>query len=127
MRDNDTILPYFLQLGQTDTPIKAAIVDSIGDPVDLSLATVVFNMYNEVDGVLKVTEGACNVWDAVNGKVQYEPVADDVDTVSEFFYEYKVTIAGVVGYYPPRPKNDVPDFVEDNDVQRARIIVTNNM
>lgn len=79
-------------------------------PVDLSTATVTFSMVDDA-GVLKVNAVAGTLVDGPNGKVSYAWAAADVDTVKDFWGQFKITVGG-------------KDYlVPDNEVQRLRIEV----
>jgi hypothetical protein len=64
--------------------------------VDLTGATVVFNLRNEATGLIKVSAGACTVIGAAtDGVVEYAWAATDTDTVGSFSFQFVATYSGL--------------------------------
>ena len=75
---------------QNDTkPLEATLKDEDG-PVNLTGATVVFNMWDSVKAV-KVSLGAVTTVEPTLGTVKYPFAAIDTDTVGTFRGEFQVT------------------------------------
>lgn len=87
-------------MGNT-APRPTEAITSSGEPVDLSLASVRFRMRNTAAPGLKV-DAAADVVDGPAGRVSYDWVADDTDTVGEFRAWWTVTIDG--------EDQDTPEF-----------------
>ena len=87
---------------QTNTsPILGAqLKDANSDPVDLTGATVVFNMADINDRVV-VNGAACTVTDEENGRVQYEWQTGDTARNGIYHGEFKVTYSdGSIESFP---------------------------
>lgn len=66
-----------------------------GEPVDLSGATVVFNMWNAITGTQVITSGACTVTNAVQGNVDYTWTSTDATLPAGYYFgSFKATFSG---------------------------------
>lgn len=77
----------------TYPPLTATLVDSAGDPVDLTDATVKFRMV-DASGAVVVSAGTVSITNALAGEVSYSWAAGDVDTVGEYRGEFSATLFG---------------------------------
>jgi hypothetical protein len=72
--------------------LEATFEDAEGTAIDLTSATVTFDMQPLKGGELKITAGACEVTDAKAGTVKYQWQAADTDTADLFRGDFKVAI-----------------------------------
>ena len=82
--------PFYLKTGDTSPEFQVTLKDADGDAVDLTGATVVFNM-NDEDGNQVVDRGACTLVTAASGIVKYSWQAADTDEAGYFEAEFEVT------------------------------------
>jgi BppU N-terminal domain len=79
--------------------VQATLLDRDGDAVDLTGATVLFLMRNQVTKAVKVNAAATLV-NAALGIVSYAWAAADLDTAGFYEAEFEVTLAGLKQTYP---------------------------
>ena len=82
-------------VGNRNPPITENIIDSDGNPVDLSGATVTFSMRRVGSSTLKVSAASATIVSAPLGQVRYNWVAADVDTAAEYLCWWTITAAGL--------------------------------
>lgn len=86
---------------RTDTyPINATL-KSNGVAINLAGYTVTINIVDKDTRVAKVTNGACSITDAANGRVRYTPIAADVNTSSSYDVEFKAVAGDGTIYHLP--------------------------
>lgn len=79
---------------------QATLLDGYGNPVNLTGATVVFNMKSSA-GVAKITAGTCSIVTATAGIVSYAWAPGDTNTVDTFSAEFEVTFpSGLNASFP---------------------------
>lgn len=95
-----------LEIKQNDTApaLEGICKDGKGVPVDLTAATVVFNMRLAPAGAVKITTGAmAAVGNAVLGRQKYSWSASDTDTAGLYEGEVQATFNdGRVRTFPPK-------------------------
>lgn len=86
----------------TGPPIESTLTtDGVAD--DLTGADVVFTLWKESDGTLKVEEATATVVDASAGEVRYDLQSGDLDETGLFLFEWEVTFSdGTIQTYPNR-------------------------
>ena len=82
--------PFFIKRHSLRPRITHAVVDSDGDPVDLTTVTAVLFMMNDSLGVEKVNAAGAVVSPATAGVVEYVWLSGDTDTEGEFHAEFQV-------------------------------------
>jgi len=86
---------FITKQNDTTPPIEVVLTDANGFPVNLTGATVVFNMRVQPGGAVKVSGSAATiVGTATNGRVRYNLTASDRDTADVYEGEFQVTFAG---------------------------------
>ena len=82
--------PFYLKTGDTSPALSVTLKDADGNAVDLTGATVVFNMNNEDDEQV-IDRGACTILVAASGTVKYSWSAADTATAGYYTAEFEVT------------------------------------
>ncbi len=96
MADNQ----FHIKQNDTSPDLEVTIVDGDGSAVDVTGATIVFNM--EAGGVNKITDGSVTIVTAASGVVKYVWQTGDTDTPGAFEGEFEVTfVGGVIETFPP--------------------------
>ena len=91
---------FTIKQDNTSPLLGAQLQDANFDPIDLTGATVVFNMA-DMDSDVVVNGGACTITDEENGGVQYQWSAADTDVAGAFRGEFKVTYSsGEIETFP---------------------------
>lgn len=91
---------FTIKQENTSPLLGAQLQDANFDPIDLTGATVVFNMA-DMDSDVVVNGGACTIPDEENGRVQYQWSAADTDVAGAFRGEFKVTYSsGEIETFP---------------------------
>lgn len=125
------IAPLVRFIGNRQPPISGQILTD-GLPVDITSATVTFNMRLVGSSTLKVSAGATVVDSAPLGQIHYNPAAIDVDTVGFYVGWWRVTLAG--GTFEDTPEfliqitDHVPvgqEYVSVEELKSARAITKN--
>ena len=93
---------FTLKVGDTAPSLEAILRDSTGDPVDLSDATVDFNVRRPRGGDTEFT-GPASVVDGPGGHVEYSWADGDTDVEGRYRAEFVVTY----------PDNSVETFPND--------------
>jgi hypothetical protein len=87
---------------KNDTTVWVFTVRDANGVQNLASATTVKIMMTPVGSTtLKINKIACSVIDAPNGRIQYNPVAGDVDTIGDFNTEVEIVWAdGRISTWP---------------------------
>lgn len=100
-------MTLFLKVGATE-PWDFTLFDSRG-VIDLTNAdTVKLSLTLKGDATLKISNGACTIVEALNGRVRYPPTVGDVDTSGA--YDAMFTINWLDGTKTKLPARDEEDF-----------------
>lgn len=83
----------YMKQNDTAPALTATLKDADGVAIDLTGATVVFNMRQRSDSSVKVNRGAVTLVVAASGQVKYPWQAGDTDTVGVFDGEFEITHA----------------------------------
>lgn len=83
-------IDFYIKQGDTSPSFEVTLLDANRDPVDLTGATVQFRMSTRA-GVAPVVDAAASVIDAAAGRVAYNWVAGDTDTVGTYLAEFVIT------------------------------------
>jgi hypothetical protein len=94
---------FFIKQNDTSPALEGICRDGLGSPVDLTGASVVFNMRVKPAGAVKVSTGTMTaVGSAVNGRQQYVWTASDTDTAGTYEGEVQATFSnGKIRTFPP--------------------------
>tara|TARA_B100000963_G_scaffold137118_2_gene119339 strand:- start:3730 stop:4053 length:324 start_codon:yes stop_codon:yes gene_type:complete len=93
-------MAFTIKKGDTAPFLTATLKDANGTAVDLTGATVVFNMA-DLDDNLVVTNGSCTIVDEDTGRIRYNWVTTDTANDGVFRGEFTVTFAsGVIETFP---------------------------
>lgn len=95
--------PFFIKRHSLRPRITHTVVDSDGEPVDLTSVTSVVFIMNDSLGVEKVNAAGAVVVPATGGVVEYVWLAGDTDTGGEFHAEFQV------GFASPTDQRTVPE------------------
>ena len=82
-----------MKQNDTKPALVASLTDANDQAVNLTGATVVFNMRVEPAGATKVSAAAATVLDSEAGEVSYSWSAANTDTADDFEAEFQVTYA----------------------------------
>lgn len=94
--------PFYLKTGDTSPALSVTLKDGDGAAVDLTGATVVFNM-NDEDGAQVINRGASTLVDAASGKAKYAWSAADTAAAGYYTAEFEVTYSdATVETFPNR-------------------------
>ena len=85
---------FYMKQNDTRPALVASLTDANDQAVNLTGATVVFNMRVEPAGTTKVSAAAATVLDSEAGEVSYSWSAANTDTADDFEAEFQVTYAG---------------------------------
>ena len=85
---------FYIKQNDTRPALSAYLTDANDAAVNLTGATVVFNMRVEPAGTIKVNGTSAVVDDAEAGQVSYNWVAANTDTADDYEAEFQVTFAG---------------------------------
>ena len=90
---------YVVKQGDTAPPFADTLLDNLGNPVNLTGATVRFVMRPQRRRLVKVAAAATVVQvgdgsDGSKGKVRYSQTSGDVDTPGLYDVEWEVTYSG---------------------------------
>lgn len=96
-------IEFTIKQNDTAPALEGICRDGFGSPVDLTAATVVFNMRLAPAGAVKVSAGAMGaVGSAVLGRQKYSWLAADTDTAGTYEGEIQATFAdGRIRTFPP--------------------------
>ena len=93
-------MAFTIKKGDTSPFLTATLKDANGTAVDLTGATVVFNMA-DLDDNLVVTDGSCTIVDEDAGRIRYNWVSSDAANEGVFRGEFTVTFAsGAIETFP---------------------------
>jgi hypothetical protein len=94
---------FYIKQNDTRPAITANLTDANDAAVNLTGATVKFNMRVDPAGATKVSLGAATIEDAEAGQVSYSWTASNTDTADDYEAEFQVTFAGgTVQTFPGR-------------------------
>jgi len=94
---------FYIKENDTRPAITANLTDANDAAVNLTGATVKFNMRVDPAGATKVSLGAATIEDAEAGQVSYPWTTSDTDTADDYEAEFQVTFAGgAVQTFPGR-------------------------
>jgi hypothetical protein len=79
--------------GDTAPAIAEQLFDGTGTAVNLSGATVKFQMAGPGQATAEV-DATATITDAALGKVSYTPITADTDTIGVYMVQWKVTFGG---------------------------------
>ena len=92
---------FFIKQNDTRPSLEVYLRDDKDRPVDITGATVVFNMRNAATDVAVVTNGTVAVISTSAGRGRYTFVAADTATAGTFDAEFQITFAaGGVETFP---------------------------
>lgn len=83
----------YMKQNDTAPALTATLKDDNGTAIDLTGATVVFNMRQRSDSTVKVNRGSVSIVSAAAGQVSYSWQTGDTDTVGVFDGEFEITHA----------------------------------
>jgi len=83
---------FYIKQNDTSPAIQATVKDGSGNAINVTGASVVFNM-RTVSGTVKVDRGAGTVVDGAAGQVKYQWQVGDTDTTGVYEAEFEVTYA----------------------------------
>ena len=98
----DDTLPY----------LKIQILDSDGNPYDLTNCTVEFHMSKTIGGTPKVNANA-TITDATDGYCEYRWQTGDTDTPGVYYAEFQVTTQNGGIFTVPVKNNFFVEVIED--------------
>ena len=94
---------FYIKEGDTRPAITVNLTDANDAAVNLTGATVAFNMRVEPAGSVKVNASSANVTDSEAGQVSYNWTSSNTDTAADYEAEFQVTFAGgAVQTFPGR-------------------------
>ena len=94
---------FYIKENDTRPAITANLTDANDAAVNLTGATVKFNMRVDPAGTIKINLGTAIIEDAEAGQVSYPWTTSDTDTADDFEAEFQVTFAGgAVQTFPGR-------------------------
>ena len=104
----------YMKQNDTGPDLQVSILDGNSTAVDVTGATIVFNM--AAGGISKVASGAVTIVTAASGVVKYLWQAGDTDTPGVYEGEFQVTFSsGKVETFP------------NSDAERLTIIITKEL
>lgn len=117
-------------VGNRNPPITENIIDTNGDPVDLTGATVTFSMRRVGSSTLKVSAASATIVSAPAGTVRYSWAAADVNEAAEYLCWWTITAAGltqdvmeaVIEFRPHTPETN--SYFELEEL-KAQLEITN--
>lgn len=106
---------FWIKRGDRKDSVEATLKDATGATVDLTGATVTFNMRAPGAASPKVSASAVNLdtGTATRGKVRYDWAAADTDTAGLYYAEFEVTFADGKRASFPSHTHLVVEVVED--------------
>lgn len=86
------IVPLFLKIHDILPPYPVSILDSDGDVVDITGATIYCTMKNSKTGILKINRrtSGISILDAENGQFEFQWEVGDTDEVGTFYIEFEI-------------------------------------
>ena len=85
---------FYIKQNDTKPVLTAFLTDANNAAVNLTGATVTFNMRVEPAGTVKVNGTAATIEDAESGKVSYPWTATNTNTADDYEAEFQVVYAG---------------------------------
>ena len=85
---------FYIKQNDTKPVLTAFLTDANNAAVNLSGATVTFNMRVEPAGTVKVNGTAATIEDAESGKVSYPWTSTNTNTADDYEAEFQVVYAG---------------------------------
>lgn len=93
---------FFIKRGDTGPDLQRQLLDESGNPLNLSSATVRFNMQLK-GGAVAISRAAATIVNASTGIVKYSWQAGDTDTAGSYEGEFEIT-------YPDSSVETVPNY-----------------
>jgi hypothetical protein len=94
-------------------PVLVVKLKADNKPVDLTGATVTFNSRVKATGVAAITDGACTILNATQGKVSFTFSAAQTATAQDYEGEFQVDFGGgSIGTWPPNKHLDFTVYEE---------------
>ena len=94
---------FYIKQNDTRPAITANLTDANDAAVNLTGATVKFNMRVDPAGSVKINAGAATIEDAEAGQVSYSWPTSNTDTADDYEGEFQLTFAGgAVQTFPGR-------------------------
>ena len=84
---------FYLKRGDTSNDLQVTLTDDDGTAVDVTGATIVFNMKHVNSNTLKVNRGAVTLVTPASGIVKYVWSAANVNVAGKYRGEFEVTYA----------------------------------
>ena len=106
---------FYIKQNDTKPVLRARLLDAAGNVVNVTGATVVFNMRVRPAGTTKVDKQACTINTAVLGDVQYAFTATNTNTADRYEGEFQVTYSD--SSVQTFPNNTYIDITVTDDVE----------
>ncbi len=105
--------PFVAKRNDTRQYLIRTLKNADGTVIDLTGASVAFNMRKRGTGALKVDGGVTTINDEAGGVVQYEWAVDDLDTAGYYEGEFEVTLSDSTVITVPNEEHIPITVVED--------------
>ena len=106
---------FYIKQNDTKPVIRAKLLDSAGNVVNVTGAAVVFSMRVRPGGTTKVDKQSCTINTAVLGDVQYSFSAANTNTADRYEGEFQVTYSD--SNVQTFPNNTYIDITVTDDVE----------
>ena len=106
---------FYIKQNDTKPVLRAKLLDSAGNVVNITGATVVFSMRVRPGGTTKVDKQACTINTAVLGDIQYAFSAANTNTADRYEGEFQVTYSD--SSVQTFPNNTYIDITVTDDVE----------
>ena len=85
---------FYIKQNDTRPELDVFLRDDKDSTINVTGATVKFNMRNASDNTVKVNNGSVTTVSSTSGRVKYSFSASDTDTAGNFDGEFQVTFVG---------------------------------